>query len=188
MEIEDVRKNTKILIDGTPYRVEDAEFVKPGKGQALYRLKLRNLLDNSVINRTYRSGDKVPEVTTTTYKGQYLYREGNQFVFMDTETFEQHFIDERTLGDTKNFLTEGAVVTVMMMGDRSLEITAPTFVELKVAKSGVTSRADTITAQYKPVLLETGYTIDVPTFVQEGDIIKVDTRTGNYVERVSAKK
>lgn len=184
MEIEDVRKNTKFLIDGVPYRVEDAEFVKPGKGQALYRLKLRNLFDNSVVNRTYRSGDKVEEVQTDIYKGQYLYKESDQYVFMDTGTFEQHFINEEMLGDKKNFLQEGMVVTVTMLGTRPLEIELPNFVELKIVKSAATSRGDTVTAQYKPVVLETGATVDVPTFVQEGDLIKVDTRTGTYVERI----
>ncbi len=188
MEIEDVRKGVKFLIGGIPYRVEEAEFVKPGKGQALYRLKLRNLFDNSVINRTYRSGDKVEEVRTETYKGQYLYKEGDQYIFMDTGSFEQHYINEEMLGNKKLFLKEGDIVTVTMLGEKPLEIELPTFVELKVVKSAITTRADTITAQYKPVELETRATVDVPVFVQEGDLIKVDTRTGTYVERISTKK
>lgn len=188
MEIEDVRKNTKFLIDGVPYRVEDAEFVKPGKGQALYRLKLRNLFDNSVVNRTYRSGDKVDEVHTDIYKGQYLYQDGDNFVFMDTETFEQHYINAAILGDKKNFLKEGSIVTITMFGEKPLEIELPTFVELKVVKSGLASRADTVTAQYKPVMVETGAEVNVPTFIQEGDLLKIDTRTGAYVERITIKK
>jgi elongation factor P len=188
MEIEDVRKGTKFLIDDIPHRVEEAEFVKPGKGQALYRLKLRNLFDNSVINRTYRSGEKVDEVHTEIYKGQYLYKEGDQYIFMDTENFEQHYINEETLGDKRLFLKEGTVVAVTMLGEKPLEIELPITVELKVVKSAVTTRTDTITAQYKPVQLETGATVDVPVFVQEGDLIKVDTRTGKYVERISTKK
>lgn len=187
MEIEDVRKGTKFLIDRVPYRVEEAEFVKPGKGQALYRLKLRNLFDNSIVNRTYRSGDRVEEVRTEIYKGQYLYKEGDQYIFMDTQTFEQHHIDEETLGDKSLFLKEGTVVNVTMLGEKPLEIELPTFVELKVVKSAVTTRTDTISAQNKPVRLETGADVDVPVFIQEGDIIKVDTRTGRYVERISIK-
>lgn len=188
MEIEDVRKNAKILIDGVPYRVEENDFMKPGKGQAIYRLKLRNLHDNSVINRTYRSGDKVEEVVTNTTKEQYLYSEGDRYIFMNTETFEQHYITEEKLDDKKYFLKEGTEVTMLMMGEEPLDITIPNFVELRVAKGAPTTRADTITAQYKPVVLETGHTINVPTFVQEGDMIKVDTRTGSYVERLTAKK
>ena len=188
MEIEDVRKGTKFLINAIPYRVEESEFVKPGKGQALYRLKLRNLFDNSVVNRTYRSGDKVDDVRTDTYKGQYLYREGNQFVIMDISSFEQHYVNEEALGDKKFFIKEGDAVTVTMLGDRPLEIEIPVFVELKVVKSTITSRSSTITAQYKPAELETGASIDVPAFINEGDLIKVDTRTGTYVERVTGKK
>lgn len=187
MEIEDIRKNAKILIDGVPYRVDEAEFMKPGKGQAIYRLKLRNLYDNAVINRTFRSGDKVAEVTTSTYKAQFLYREGDQYVFMDTETFEQHFINEEMLGDKRYFLKEGTEVTVLTMDEKPLEITLSNFVELKIVGGEITTRTDTITAQMKSAVLETGYRIDVPPFIQEGDVIKVDTRTGTYVERVTKK-
>jgi len=188
MEIEDVRKGTKFLINAVPYRIEDAEFVKPGKGQALYKLKLRNLFDNSVVNRTYRSGDKVDDVRTDTYKGQYLYKEGDQYVIMDSATFEQHYVNQEALGDKRFFIKEGDPVTVTMFGDRPLEIEIPTFVELKVIKSALTARTSTITAQYKPAELETGASVDVPAFINEGDTIKVDTRTGTYVERVTGKK
>lgn len=187
MEIEDVRKNTKLLLNDVPHGVVEVDFVKPGKGQAIYRLKLKNLLNNSVISRTFRSGDSIKEVVTTTNKEQYLYREGNQYVFMDTETFEQHSIEEEKLGDSKKFLKEGTEVMVLMMGDEPLEVTLPTLVELKIVESTLTTRTDTITAQTKPAVLETGYTINVPTFVKEGDIIRVDTRTGTYVERASTK-
>jgi elongation factor P len=188
MEIEDVRKGTKFVINNIPYRVEENEFMKPGKGQAIYRLKLRNLFDNSVVNRTYRSGDKVDDIRTETYKGQYLFKEGDQFVIMDKETFEQHYVNEEALGEKRFFLKEGDEVTVTMFGDRPLEIEIPTFVELKVVASTITARTSTITAQYKPAQLETGTSVDVPAFINEGDIIKVDTRTGTYVERVTGKK
>lgn len=188
MEIEDVRKGTKFLINAVPHKVEESEFVKPGKGQALYRLKLRNLFDNSVVNRTYRSGDKVEDIRTETYKGQFLYKEGNHYVIMDSATFEQHYINEEALGDKKFFLKEGDEVTVTMFGDRPLDIEIPIFVDLKIVSSAVTLKAATVTAQYKPATLETGATVDVPPFIQEGDMIKVDTRTGTYVERVSGKR
>ncbi len=188
MEIEDVRRNTKLLIDGIPYNVVEAEFTKPGKGRAIYRLKLQNLIDTGTLDRTFHSGEKVDEAPIATYEMQYLYREGEQYIFMNSETFEQHFIAEEQIGDKKNFLKEGTVVIVVMMNDRPIDITLPTFVELKVVRSDVTSKADTITSQNKAAVLETGYTIGVPTFVKEGDILKVDTRTGTYVERVGAKK
>ncbi len=188
MDIEDVHKNTKLLIDGVPYNVDAAEFVKPGKGRAIYRLKLRNLLDGGVIDRTYHSGEKVEETHVASSEWQYLYNEGEQYVFMNTKTFEQHFINEEQLGDRKYFLKEGTAVIMQMMDDKPLDIVMPITVELEVVKSEVSAKKETITGQAKTAVLETGYTIDVPTFVKEGDIIKVDTRTGTYLERVSTKK
>ncbi len=188
MEISDIHKNVKLLIDGVPYNVEEAEFMKPGKGRAIYRLKLRNLLNGSVAERTYHSGEKVEETHTTSEEEQYLYQDDEHYVFMNTGTFEQHFIDKEQLGNRKDFLKEGTVVTMLMMGDRPIDITLPTFVELKVVESEITTKTATITPQTKSATLETGFIIGVPAFVKEGDVIKVDTRTGTYVERVSTKK
>lgn len=188
MDIADIHKNTKLLIDGVPFNVDEAEFMKPGKGRAIYRLKLRNLLDSSVIDRTYHSGEKVEEAHITTSDMQYLYREGEYFVFMNTETFEQYFFTEGQIGDKRHFLKEGTVVSALMMEDKPIDITVPTFVELEVLEVRASTKTDTITAQSKSAILETGSTIAVPTFIKESDIIKVDTRTGTYVERVSAKK
>ncbi len=187
MEIEDIHKNAKILIDGVPYNVDEAEFTKPGKGRAIYRLKLRNLMDGAVIERTYHSGEKVDEARVTFLEAQYLYQEGDHFVFMNTETFEQFFITDAQLGSKKGFLKEGMVVNMLMHGERPLDITLPTFVELKVVETGVSTKTATITPQSKTAVLETGATILVPSFVNEGDTLKVDTRTGIYVERLSKK-
>ncbi|MBI3041005.1 MAG: elongation factor P [Chloroflexi bacterium] len=190
MEIEDIHKNVKILIGGIPYNVDEAEFMKPGKGRAIYRLKLRNLVNGSTADRTYHSGEKVEEAHTTNFEGQYLYQEGEHYVFMNTETFEQLLIDEKLLGNKKDFLKESMVVSILMMADQPIDITLPTFVELKVkvVESGVAPKRATITPQTKSAVLETGYTMAVPAFVKEGDVIKVDTRTGGYVERVGTKK
>ncbi len=188
MEIEDIHKNAKLLINGTPYNVDEAEFMKPGKGRSIYRLKLRNLFDGGTVDRTYHSGEKVEEAQITNQEEQYLYQEGEHYVFMNTETFEQLFIDKNLLGNKKDFLKEGMVVAMLMLDDKPIDITMPTFVELKIVESGFASRTDTISPQTKSVSLETGYSIGVPAFVKEGDIIKVDTRTGAYVERVGTKK
>jgi elongation factor P len=188
MDISGVHKNVKLLIDGIPYNVDEAEFMKPGKGRAIYRLKLRNLLDGSTADRTYHSGEKVEEAHTTSQEEQYLYKEGEHYVFMNTETFEQNFITEAELGNKKNFLKDSMVVAMLMMGDKPIDITLPTFVELKVIESGAATRTGTVTPQTKSAILETGYTIAVPAFVKDGDIIKVDTRTGTYVERIGTKK
>jgi elongation factor P len=188
MDISDVRKGTKLMIDNVPYNVEEAEFMKPGKGSAIFRFKLRNLIDGSSTNRTYHSGEKFTSANVSTREGQFLYRDGDHFIFMSTENYEQYTIDEALLGDKSHFLKEGTIVTTMMLEEKPLDITLPIFVELKVMKSDIATKTDTVTAQMKSATLETGYEIGVPTFIKEDDIIKVDTRTGTYVERVVVKK
>lgn len=188
MDIEDVKKNSKLLIEGIPYNVVEAEFVKPGKGRAIYRLRLKNLMDGSTLDRTFHSSEKVDTANVTVEEKQFLYQEGDHFVFMNTDNFEQSFINEDMVGDKKYFMKEGNLVSVMVLDDRPIDITPPTFVELQVTKTQPSTRADTVTAQNKEAVLETGFTIGVPPFVKEGDIIKVDTRTGTYVERITAKK
>ena len=187
MDIADVHKNSKLLIDGIPFNVVEAEFVKPGKGRAIYRLRLKNLFDGSTLDRTFHSGEKVDEANISAEEKQYLYREGDHYVFMSTDTFEQSFIGEAQLGDKKSFLKEGDVVNVLMLNDRAIDVTINTFVELKVVRTEAASRTATITAQHKAAVMETGLTIDVPAFVKEGDVLKIDTRTGTYVERVTGK-
>ncbi len=187
MEIENVHKNSKLLIDGIPFNVVDAEFVKPGKGRAIYRLRLLNMKNNTTLERTYHSGDKVDEVSVTTHEEQYLYQEHDQYVFMNSETFEQRYVPEQIIGDKKYYLKEGTAVIMQMMGEDILDVTPPTFVELKVVESATAGKTDTITNQGKTAVMETGLQIDVPVFVKEGDIIKVDTRTNRYVERVTKK-
>lgn len=188
MEIEDIRKNTKLIIDGTAYNVIEAEFMKPGKGRAIYRLKMRNMLNGSTIDRTYHSGEKVDETHTTSIEGQYLYKDGEHYVFMNTKTFDQLLIDEELLGDQKGFLKEGTLVTILMLGEQPIDITLPNFVELEITQSETAVKAATVAPQMKSAVLETGYPIAVPAFIKDGDVIKVDTRTGEYSERISTKK
>lgn len=187
-DIEDIRKNSKLLINAIPYNVDDAEFMKPGKGRAIYRLKLRNLQDGSAFERTFHSGEKVDEVSVTSQEMQYLYKQDDHYIFMNTETFEQTFLDEALIGNKKGFLKDGTIVNVLLMGEKTLDITLPNFVELKVIESAVSNKTDTVTSQAKMVVLETGVSIGVPTFIKEGDILKIDTRSGSYVERITAKK
>jgi elongation factor P len=188
MDIEDIHKNSKLLIDGTPYNVVDAEFVKPGKGRAIYRLRLQNLRDGSALDRTYHSSEKVDEAPINVREEQFLYKEHDALVFMNTETFEQTPIPERLIGDKQYYLKEGTVVQVLLLGDEPLDITIPTFVEMKVVESAVSNKTDTITGQGKEAIMDTGLKVEVPTFVKEGDVIKVDTRTGIYVERITKTK
>ncbi len=188
MDIGEVSKNTKFMINGVPFAVEDVHFVKPGKGRAMYHLKLRNLSDGTTREQTFHSGDKVDEISVSSNEMQYLYKEGDHYVFMDNDNFEQHHVPGDMLGTKSQFLKEGLVVTVSVMEGKVLEVIIPKFVELAVVKGAASTKSDTITAQSKMVELETGTVLAVPAFVKEGDIVKVDTRTSTYVERVAAKK
>ena len=187
MDISEVTRNTKLLLDGTPYAAENIEFVKPGKGRGIYHLRLRNLFTGNVQDITYHSGDKVEEASITILEMQYLYEEGGNYIFMDNTTFEQIPMTKEQLGDKHYFLKEGTPVTILMLEEKPFDITLPKVVELKVVRTQASLKGATVTAQLKGAVLETGATVGVPAFIKEGDIIKVDTRTGNYLERSGAK-
>jgi len=180
----DLRKGLKIVIDGTPYIVTDFQFSKPGKGQALYRCKLKNMITGYTIDRTYRSGEKFEPANLDEVQMQFLYKDGDGFHFMDTQKYEQVALTEEQVGEAKNFLKENMEVTVLFFDSTPIDITLPIFVELQVTKSDPGVRGDTATGATKPATLETGYVIQVPLFIEEGDVLKIDTRTGEYVERV----
>lgn len=180
----DLRKGLKIVIDGNPYIITDFEFSKPGKGQALYRCKLKNMITGYTMDRTYRSGEKFEPANLDEVPMQFLYKDGDGFHFMDTQKYEQIALTEEQVGNAKNFLKENMEVTVLFFESTPIDITLPIFVELQVTKSDPGVRGDTATGATKPATLETGYTIQVPLFVEEGDVLKIDTRTGEYVERV----
>jgi elongation factor P len=187
VNVEEVTKNTKILIDRTPFAVETVEFVKPGKGRAIYKYRLRNLLSGNVLDVTMHSGEKVEETVVTMHEMQFLFKEGDNYIFMDNSSFEQMPMTKDQLGDKGGFLKEGTPVIIMMWEDRPIDIQLPKVVELKVVETSASLKGATITAQNKEGKLETGLTIGVPAFVKEGDIIKVDTRNGTYIERVGSK-
>ena len=187
MNIEEVTKNTKLLVDNTPYAVETVEFVKPGKGRAIYKFRMRNLFTGNVLDMTFHSGDKVEETTVTMHEMQYLYRDNDNFVFMDSTSFEQISMTREQVGDKGGYLKEGTPVIVMMWEGRPIDLQLPKVVELKVIETSASLKGATITAQLKEGKLETGITVGVPSFIKEGDVIRVDTRTGNYIERVGAK-
>ncbi|OGN95310.1 MAG: elongation factor P [Chloroflexi bacterium RBG_13_51_18] len=188
MEISGVRKNSKLIIDGALYNVEEAEFTKPGKGRSVYRLRLKNLRDGRVVDRTYRSGESVDEASLNTEEEQYLYHEGDQYIFMNSRNYEQHGISEEQLGIKKNFLKEGMEVVMLMMGDEAIDINLPLTIDLKVIETEISTKTATITPQNKMSVVETGYSLGTPAFIKVGDVIKIDTRTGNYVERVATGK
>ena len=187
MNVEEVSKNTKILIDNIPFSVEGVEFVKPGKGRAIYKYRLRNLLSGKVLDVTMQSGQKVEETSVTMHEMQFLFKENDNYIFMDSSSFEQNPMTQEQVGEKGGFLKEGTPVVVMMWEGRPIDIQLPKVVELKVVETSASLKGATITAQLKEGKLETGVTIGVPAFIKDGDVIKVDTRTGTYIERVGGK-
>jgi len=180
----DLRKNLKIQIDGDPYVIVEFTFSKPGKGQSLYRCKLKNMISGTQFERTFRSVDTFQPANLQEKKMQYLYEEDNQYCFMDTETYEQIYLTEDQLGDAKNYMSDNLDVEILFFGDKPLGITLPNFVDLTVTKAEPWAKGDSVTGKSKPVEVETGYTLQAPPFVEEGGKIRIDTRTGEYLTRV----
>ena len=180
----DLRKGLKIEIDGDPYMVVQFEFVKPGKGQALYKCRLKNMVTGSQFERTYRSGEKFNEASLEEREMEYLYADGDRYCFMNTTTYDQDFLTAEQVGDGLHFLKENTVCNILFFQDRAIGVTLPIFMELKIVKADPWAKGDTASGDSKPATLETGYTLQVPPFVEEGEIIRIDSRTGQYVERV----
>jgi elongation factor P len=182
----DLRKGLKLEIDGEPYIIVDFQFVKPGKGQALYRCRLKNMITGSQFDRTYRSVDKFTGADLEEQDMQFLYEMGSSYHFMNTASYEQFELSEEQVGDAKNYLIENLIVSMLLFQERPIGINLPNFIEVKVTRADPWIRGDTATGATKPVTLETGFVIHVPLFIEEGQVIKVDTRTGSYVERVKS--
>jgi elongation factor P len=180
----DLRKGLKIQIDREPYVIIDFKFSKPGKGQALYRCKLRNMISGVIVDRTYRSVDSFESADLAERKMQYLYHQENEYYFMDVENYEQSVLNSEQIGDAENYLIDNLEVDILFFENRPIGVTPPNFVDLEVTKADPWVKGDTSSGDSKPVTLETGYTLRVPPFVEEGTKITVDTRTGEYVTRV----
>ena len=179
----DLRRGVIIKVDGDLYAVLDFQHTKPGKGGAFVKAKLRNLTKNSIVDKTFRSTEKVEDVFIEKRKMQYLYNDGENAVFMDLESYEQEHVPNDFIEDQLKFLKEGEEVDVDFYENQIISIELPTFVTLKITHTEPGVRGDTATAAYKPAVVETGAQVQVPLFVNEGDIIKIDTRTGEYIER-----
>jgi len=180
----DFRKGLKVQLDGDPYLMIECNFVKPGKGQALYKCKLRNLIRNTVLDRTYKSGDSLEAADIEEIEAQYLYRQADTFVFMDTGTYEQYELSAEQVDDAWKYLKEGTICTMLLFNNNPIGITPPNHVVLKVEYCEPGAKGNTASSVTKPVKVETGADIECPAFVEMGDLIKVDTRTGQYIERV----
>jgi elongation factor P len=180
----DLRKGLKIQIDNEPYLIIDFQFSKPGKGQSLYRCKLKNMITGVIINPTYRSGDTFQPAALEERKMEYLYSQENEYCFMDVENYNQTFLTADQVGDAKNYLTDNLEVDVLFFEKNAIGITLPNFADLTVAKADPWVKGDSVSGDTKPVTVETGYVLRVPPFVEEGGKITVATRTGGYVTRV----
>ena len=183
-DVSALRKGLKIEIDGDPYVVVQFEFVKPGKGQALYKCKLKNMVSGSQFDRTYRSGDKLNEANLDEQEMEYLYFDGDNYCFMNTSTYVQEFLTAEQVGDAKNLLKENTVCSILFFQYKPIGVSLPNFVDLKIVSADPWVKGDTASGDSKPATLETGYVLNVPPFIQEGELIRIDTRTGEYVERV----
>ena len=180
----DFRKGLKIEIAGEPYVIVDFQHVKPGKGGAFVRTRLKSLVTGNVIDQTFRSGDRVDKPDLEEREMQFLYETGGEYHLMDTQTFEQLFLTADQMGESKDFLKENLVIKALFHNKRPLGIEVPMFVELKVVQSEPGVKGDTASGSTKPATLESGAVIQVPLFVEEGDMIRVDTRTREYITRV----
>lgn len=175
----------KILLDNQPYNIIENEFVKPGKGQAFNRVKIRNLINGRVIERTFKSGDTVEAAEVGDLDVQYLYNDGQFYHFMQPETFEQYQVNAEVLGDGVKWLMEQGECILTLWNGSPLTITPPNFIEAKIVDTDPGLKGDTSGGGGKPATLETGAVVRVPLFLQIGEVVRVDTRTGDYLARVS---
>jgi elongation factor P len=174
----------KVELEGEPFTIIEFQHVKPGKGGAFVRTKLKSLVSGNVIDRTFRSGDKVKRPDFEEKQMQYLYKDEGGFNFMDLVTYEQVLVTSEDLGDLQDYLKEELEVSVQLYNGKPMGVELPIFVELAIVKAEPGVKGDTATGATKPAELETGAVINVPLFLEEGDIIKIDTRSGEYIERV----
>ena len=181
----DLKKGLKIEIDGAPWQITEFEFCKPGKGTALYRCRMKNMITGIGMEKTYRPTDKIDEPNIEEREMYYSYFDGHHYVFSDPTTYEEMAVDGAVLGDKAYFLIEDSLCKILLFNGQPIEITLPTFIEKVIAETEPGARGDTATNVMKPAKLDNGYEIQVPLFINEGDTVKVDTRTGEYAERVS---
>lgn len=177
------KSGLKIMLDGDPCSILENEFVKPGKGQAFNRVRLRNLKTGRVLERTFKSGDTVEAADVVDVVLQYLYNDGEMWHFMDPNTYEQHVADQKAVGDAAQWIKGEELCPVTLWNGIPLLVSAPNFVTLKVTETDPGVRGDTATGGTKPATLETGAVVKVPLFVEQGEIIRVDTRAGEYLGR-----
>lgn len=182
--MSDLKKGLKIEIDGVPYRIVEYQHVKPGKGPAFVRAKIKSFLDGKVIERTFHAGDKCDTPNIEERSMQYLYNDGEYFQFMDSETYDQISLNSNQVGDVAKWLKDGINVSVLLYNNKAISVDVPQVVELEVTETPPNFKGDTSSSSKKPATLETGAVVQIPFHVLEGDIIRVNTETGEYLEKV----
>ncbi len=183
----DLRKGLRVEINGAPYLITEFNFVKPGKGQAIYNCKLKNMITGGTLNRSYRSTEKIDEPKIEERTMHYSYQEGDKFVFMD-KNYEQLDVPAEVLGESRYFLVEEIEVQIVIYNGRPVGVELPTFVQKEIIHTEPGVRGNTATNVLKPATIEGGYEIKVPLFINQGDVVKIDTRIGEYSDRVSVGK
>ena len=186
-ETADFKKGLKLMVDGSPYVVVDFQHVKPGKGNQFSRTKLRNMLTGQNLERTFKSGEKFDVPNVENMEMTFLYKDENGFNFMNQTNFEQISMMEHEVGDSKNYLTENLVVVITIYNDKPVIVDVPNAVNIKVAQTDPGVKGDRVTGATKPAIMETGLKVNVPLHISEGDLLRIDTESGNYVERVNQK-
>jgi len=177
------RTGLTIEIDGDVFQVVDFQHVKPGKGAAFVRTKIRNIRTGSVVERTFNAGEKIPRARVEKKEYQYLYSDGSVFNFMDMETYEQIGLSAEELGDAIKYLKENMIISIMTFQEKAIGVDMPNYVELEVVETSPGIKGDTASGGSKPATLETGYVVNVPFFINIGDVLQIDTRTGQYLKR-----
>lgn len=184
IETSDIKKGVMVEIEGYPYVVADFQFVNPGKGSAFYRTRLKNLFTGAVLERTFKSGEKLMEADIEEKVMEFIYPSGDNYVFMDSANYEQIELPLEKIKEEAGYLKENTEVRVLFYKGEATSITLPVFVELAITETGPSDKGNTVTTSFKPAIVETGGTVQVPMFLKEGDRIKIDTRTFEYVERL----
>jgi elongation factor P len=183
----DLRKGLKILWEGIPYEITDFQFVKPGKGMAMYKCRLRNMLAGNTLDKTFREVDKMDKPDLMDRELAFSYANGEHFVFSDPETYEEVDISAEVLGRNRFLLTDNMHVNILFFNGKAVEVTLPVFVEKQIVETEPGFKGDTATNTYKPAKIDSGYEIQVPLFINQGDWVRIDTRTGEYSDRVSKR-
>ena len=179
----DFRTGLTIEIEGDVYQVVDFQHVKPGKGAAFVRSKIKNLRTGAVVERTFNPGEKLPRARVERKEVQYLYNDGKEYNFMNMETYDQFGMSDDELGDAVKYLKENMVINILTFNERTIGVDLPNIVELEVVETAPGIKGDTATGGSKPAILETGATVNVPFFISIGDVLQIDTRTGHYIKR-----